>query len=493
MTRVQHDLLKRYEHLPRDPVLMEMNRASRTANKSVLLRDKKRMDGRAYDEIRPIRCETAVLPGDVHGSALFERGDTQVLACSTFGHRKQTRRTEEYVDDITDSTENGLFVHYSFPPFATGEFGRFAASLNRREVGHSILTEKAIAPLLGTGNEMEKDKFHYALRVSAEVLASDGSSSMASVCAGSMAIMDAGGPLREPVAGIAMGLVPADGSDNGNDEDDVILTDILGAEDHFGDMDMKVTGTATGVTACQMDVKRQNGVSVELVSKVLKRAKVGRCAILERMLESGLHKPREMSEQAPRMVRVEVNRERARSTLFKERFRGLRAIGDLCDAYLRAGEMWDEIVIEAPNKHSAEKAERLIRQVTREVNVGDVMKMKIAEAKRTFVLVEGVHGCLSGILHVSKMRLNDLPKSDRSNGSSASSESEQGKLNGVSTTYPDVRRFLKVGDEVRVKVIETDYSSSSLRFELLDAPAQHADQLASEIDSIMAAVSAPHS
>lgn len=500
MTRVQHDLLRQFVDLPTELVYAQINRAARTAHAAVLRRDGLRMDGRAYEEVRPIRCEAAVLPGDVHGSALFERGDTQVLACSTIGHKKQTRRTEEYADDATDSSENGLFVHYSFPPFATGEYGRFAASLNRREIGHSILTEKAISPLLRDEKGEDIDSFPYALRVSAEVLGSDGSSSMASVCAGSMAIMDAGGPLREPVAGIAMGLVLAKGGDAESKKvDDVILTDILGAEDHFGDMDMKVTGTSSGITACQLDVKEKDGVSVELVGKVLEKAKAGRGTILEHMLESGLDQPREMPDHAPRVLHVPINRDRGRNTLFRERFRGLRAISDVCNVYIRVNADGNQLTIEAPNKGAADTAKKLVKQATQEIRVGDIMMVKVVETKRNFAIVEGVHGCLSGLLHVSKMRLDDMETDGvkTTGGNSDWKADEQRKPaflgGGALSTYPDVRQLMNVGNELRVCVIETDSMSTSLRFKISKPNDKGANPLRSEIDSIMSAVGAQQS
>lgn len=491
LTNVQHRLLETFAHLPQDAVLKQLFAASRTAYRFVLLRDRRRIDGRAFDDVRPIRCTTALLPGDVHGSALFERGDTQVLACTTFGHQKSGRRTEEYVDSAGDSPGSGFFVHYSFPPFATGEYGRFASGIDRREVGHSVLTERAIKPLLGGNSHVRDEDFPYALRVSTDVLSSDGSSSMASVCAGSLAIMDAGAPLREPVAGIAMGLMAGDVDGNGRvaGDEDVILTDILGAEDHFGDLDFKVAGTASGITTCQMDVKRETGVSIEKLGEILERAKEGRQHILSHMIrDGGLKEPRKMPDSAPRLLRVPVNRDRARNTLYKDRFRGLRSIGETCNSYLKVGPDGDEIVIEGPNKTAAEKARSLVQAAVREIRVGEVMTVTVAEVKKTFAVVEAVCGCLSGLVHVSKMNLEGRDAHTAEDEMLDSGASRKGELNlGRMTSYPDARRFLAVGDEVRAEVLESDASSSALRFRLERKMHEKADRLASEIDSVLRA------
>lgn len=524
MTRVQQDLIDKFvsidaisatgeDHHPREgekmsmsDVMSQLSKASREAHRITLVRDGRRIDGRQFNEVRPIRCETGVLPGDVHGSALFERGDTQVLACSTFGHKNQVRRTEAYLDsagaDVSAEAE-GFFVHYTFPPFATGEYGRFAQSQNRREIGHSLLTERAISPLLGNienSHESNNEKsFPYALRVSADVLGSDGSSSMASVCAGSMAIMDAGAPLREHVAGIAMGLVSTE--EGGDVDSDVILTDILGAEDHFGDMDMKVAGTAEGITACQLDVKRSAGLSVQTIERVLKRARIGRATILDEMRQCGLEKPREMAESAPRMVRVPVNRERAKNTLYRNRFRGLRAIGLECEAYLSANDNGDEILVEAPNKLAAEKAEKLIKEAVKEIRTGDVMTMKVAEVRKTFAKVEDPRGLVSGLLHVSKMMLIDENADSgvanmiqNENGSEKENKSSIHSIGfGFPSSYPDMRRLLAVGDEVMVRVIESDEIGQMVRFQLVKRPQQQEERLALEIDSIFNAVKVDNS
>lgn len=481
LTDVQHRLLKMFAHFPQDDVLKQLSVASRAAYRAVLVRDKCRIDGRALHEVRPIRCSTAILPGDVHGSALFERGDTQVLACTTFGHQKSGRRTEEYVDSAGGVSGGGFFVHYSFPPFATGEYGKFGSGIDRREVGHSVLTERAIQPLLGNSPQAKGEDFPYALRVSTDVLSSDGSSSMASVCAGSLAIMDAGAPLREPIAGIAMGLVKGDRCETqSGKEHDIILTDILGAEDHFGDMDLKIAGTASGITACQMDVKTKAGIPVETLGEIFERAKEGRQHILNRMIQDGgLKEPREMSDSAPRLVRVAVNRERARNTLYRDRFRGLRAIGELCDSYLKVGPAGDEIVIEGPNKTAAEKARDLVQAAVREIRVGDVMICTIVDVKKTFALVEAVCGCISGIVHVSKMSLEE-----RSDYTALGDYDPNLRKMG---TYPNVRSFLNVGDKVQVEVIETDSSNSALRFRLIHKSNKDVNRLASEIDSVLRA------
>ena len=228
-----------------------------------------RLDGRKFDEIRPIWTETGVLPR-VHGSVVFTRGETQALVTCTLG----TADDEQKVEHVTGEFYKRFMLHYNFPPFSVGETGRFTGP-GRREVGHGALAERALAPLIPA-----EDKFAYTIRIVSDILESNGSSSMASVCGGSMAMMDAGVPLASPVAGIAMGLIMDEKTGKY-----AVLSDIAGAEDHYGDMDFKVTGTATGITALQMDIK-VTGINSEIMAKALEQARAGRMHILGEMAKT---------------------------------------------------------------------------------------------------------------------------------------------------------------------------------------------------------------
>lgn len=477
MTAAQNEILSEYPHAPPDV----LGRAARTAFRTMLRRDGVRMDGRTAKVVRPIRVASPALPGAVHGSALFERGDTQVLACATVGLRERVRRTEEYVAPADGGIYSGshaddFFVHYSFPPYATGTAGRFAGTSNRREIGHSALTERALAPLLhATATDGGRALRPYALRVSAEVLSSDGSSSMASVCAGSLALMDCGAPLRQPVAGIAMGLVSGENAD----EEDVVLTDILGAEDHFGDMDMKVAGTSEGVTAVQMDTKKATGLSIETIARVLEDAKIGRQTILQAMTQSGVESPSELPDHAPRYDEVSVSGEQSR-LLLRDRATVLRGIQEQSGTRLIYDDRRDVIEIEAPNRASAEKARTLLLDAVSDVEIGTKMMVKVADVGKTFARMETVGGTVSGILHISKMQLNSNGDNNASEGAAAT----------TARSYPDARRVLSVGDEMEVVVLESDSSRGVLRFGLLDPPKLATKRLSAEIDALLGATRA---
>src|SRR3989339_1537951 len=254
--------------------------------RKMILDDGKRLDGRTTTDIRPISCEVGILPR-VHGSALFTRGETQSLGMVTLG----TKRDEQMIDGLLPTYTNRFLLHYNFPPFCTGETGRMGTG--RREIGHGHLAQRALEIMLP-----EKEDFPYAIRVISEILESNGSSSMASVCSGSLALFDAGVPMKKAVAGIAMGLI--------KEEDKIaILSDILGDEDFLGDMDFKVTGTADGITACQMDIKIE-GLPLEIMAKALEQAKQGRLHILSKMNEL-ISEPRgDLSPYAPRFTMMQI-------------------------------------------------------------------------------------------------------------------------------------------------------------------------------------------
>lgn len=503
VTRAQQAIVDEFADVPMEVVLEEARHAAKEAHRAVLLRDGVRMDGRQFDELRLIRCETGVLPGDVHGSALFERGDTQVLACSTIGLKSQAMRTEEYV---TGGGEwKSFFVHYSFPPYSTGEYGRFAGTSSRREVGHSMIAEKAIRPLLdfsripGRGNSTNmpsangdgdlESSYPYAHRLSAEVLASDGSSSMATVCAGSMALMDSGAPLQNAVAGVAMGLICGPGFTAGDDADYTLLTDILGAEDHFGDMDMKVTGTSTGVTACQLDVKPHTGLPVEVIEKALTEASTARSKILgqmEAVCPTGL---RDFPAHAPRVVEVPVDMGVTVKTLMKDRALGLKEIEYKSGARLVLDGRKQLLKVEAPNKSSSDAAQSLIRDALGNLEIGTKMVATVMEVKASYAVVNVASGNVSGVLHVSKMQLNpvhgstSIEEEGKHDNDSAAAQVSIAKLR-----YPDARNVVSRGDILDVVVLESDRARNVLRFGLTTGlKMRDPEHLNNEIESILAA------
>jgi polyribonucleotide nucleotidyltransferase len=256
--------------------------------RDMVLSEGRRLDGRKLDEIRQIWCEVDYLPR-VHGSGLFTRGETQVLSTVTLG----TAKDAQGVDQVFDQTDKRFFLHYSFPPFSTGE-AKFLRGASRREIGHGYLAERALSSMIPSDEE-----FPYTIRINSDVLESNGSSSMASVCSGSMALMDAGVPIEKAVAGIAMGLI-TDG------ERTAVLSDILGTEDHLGDMDFKLTGTRDGITACQMDIKVA-GISAETMKTALEQARRGREHILDKMEEAISEANESLKEYAPRLIQITID------------------------------------------------------------------------------------------------------------------------------------------------------------------------------------------
>ncbi len=263
---------------------------SRDVMREMVMAERRRIDGRDPESVRPIWCEVGYLPR-VHGSSIFTRGETQVMASVTLG----TTRDQQTVDQVFDQEDKHFFLHYEFPPFSTGE-AKFLRGASRREIGHGYLAERALQGMI-----LDPEEFPYTIRVNADVLESNGSSSMASVCSGSLALMDAGVPIRKAVAGVAMGMIA-------DETRHVVLTDILGTEDHLGDMDFKVTGTRDGITACQMDIKI-SGLSSDLMLQALLQAREARLHILDIMDET-LPEPRDnMSPYAPRLTQITIDSE----------------------------------------------------------------------------------------------------------------------------------------------------------------------------------------
>ncbi len=366
-----------------------------------------RIDGRDTRTVRPIEIRTGVLPR-THGSALFTRGETQALVVATLG----TGRDEQIIDALSGEYRDRFLLHYNFPPFSTGETGR-VGSPKRREIGHGRLAKRALVNMLPNAED-----FAYTVRVVSEITESNGSSSMASVCGGSLAMMDAGVPMKNHVAGIAMGLIK-----DGNRF--AVLTDILGDEDHLGDMDFKVAGTDSGVTALQMDIKIQ-GITKEIMQVALAQAKEGRMHILG-LMKSALDSHRgEVSEFAPRMIQLKINPEKIRDVIGK----GGAVIRALQEETGTVIEIEDDgsVTISSVSTEGAKAAQAKIEEITAEVEVGKVYPGKVVKILDFGAIVNIMPG-RDGLLHVSQIAKERVEK---------------------------VTDYVNEGDEFPVKVLETD-------------------------------------
>jgi polyribonucleotide nucleotidyltransferase len=373
----------------------------------LILEHKQRIDGRGLSEIRPISCEVGILPR-THGSALFTRGETQVLAVVTFG----TSEDEQKINSLTGETYKSFMLHYNFPPFSVGEVSPLR-SPSRREIGHGALAEKAILPILPSN-----ENFPYTIRIVSEVLESNGSSSMATVCGASLSLMDAGVPIKRPVAGIAMGLILEKG-------EVAVLSDILGDEDHFGDMDFKVAGTSEGITAIQMDIKIR-GVSKEVMGCVLDQAREGRLHILEKMRETIPEPRKDLSRHAPRIVTLQVKQEKIRD-IIGPGGKNIRSIVDQTGVKVDVEDS-GLVKLASPNYEAIEKAIYMIKRLTQEVEVGGFYTGKVKRILGFGAIVELFPGT-DGLIHISQLAENRVE---------------------------EVSDVLKEGDEVMVKVIDID-------------------------------------
>jgi len=373
----------------------------------LILEEKKRIDGRNLSEIRPISCEVGILPR-THGSALFTRGETQVLAVVTFG----TSEDEQKINSLTGETYKSFMLHYNFPPFSVGEVS-FLRAPSRREIGHGALAERAILPVLPSS-----ENFPYTIRIVSEVLESNGSSSMATVCGASLSLMDAGVPIKAPIAGIAMGLILEKG-------EVAVLSDILGDEDHFGDMDFKVAGTAEGVTAIQMDIKIR-GVSKEVMRNVLDQAREGRLHILGKMKETISEPRKDLSRHAPRIVTLQVKQDKIRD-IIGPGGKNIRSIVDQTGVKVDVEDS-GLVKLASPNYEAIEKAIYMIKRLTQEVEVGGLYTGKVKRILGFGAIVELFPGT-DGLVHISQL---------------------------AETHVKEVSDVLKEGDEVLVKVIDID-------------------------------------
>ncbi|GLU35299.1 polyribonucleotide nucleotidyltransferase [Trinickia caryophylli] len=375
--------------------------------RSQILNGEARIDGRDTRTVRPIEIRTGVLPR-THGSALFTRGETQALVVATLG----TKGDEQIIDALEGEYRERFMLHYNMPPFATGETGR-VGSPKRREIGHGRLAKRALAACLPSA-----DEFGYSIRVVSEITESNGSSSMASVCGGCLALMDAGVPMKAHVAGIAMGLIL-----EGNKF--AVLTDILGDEDHLGDMDFKVAGTADGVTALQMDIKIQ-GITKEIMQVALAQAKEGRMHILGKMTEAVAGANTELSEFAPRMITIKINPEKIRDVIGK----GGSVIRALTEETGTTIDISDDgvVTIASTSSEGMAEAKRRIEAITAEIEVGQIYEGSVLKLLEFGAIVNILPG-KDGLLHISEI---------------------------ANERIKDIKDYLTEGQHVRVKVISTD-------------------------------------
>jgi polyribonucleotide nucleotidyltransferase len=382
--------------------------------RAMILDEGVRPDNRKLDEIRPLWCETGVLPR-VHGTGLFKRGQTQALSACTLAPLSEVQR----IDGLTEQTEKRYMHHYNFPGYSTGE-AKSPRSPGRREIGHGALAERALLPVIPS-----KEEFPYAIRVVSDILSSNGSTSMASTCGSCMALMDAGVPIKRPVAGIAMGLIERVEEDGTSKM--AILSDIQGMEDFLGDMDFKVTGTEVGVTAIQMDIK-VHGLSRDILQQALKQAREGRMHIMSAMLEEIPEPRKEMSKWAPRCISMRVDPDKVRVVIGPGGKTINRIVAE-CNVKIDIDE--DDlglVTIYSENMEGAEAAKKEIELLTKEVEVGEVYEGTVKRIMNFGAFIELLPG-KEGLLHISKMAKGRVEK---------------------------VEDVMNIGDTVKVKVNEID-------------------------------------
>ena len=373
----------------------------------IALEENRRIDGRSMEDVRQIYCEVALMPR-THGSALFTRGQTQSLSVATLG----TGRDEQMIDALEGKTNKSFMLHYNFPSFSVGET-RPMRGPGRREIGHGALAEKALRAIMPT-----KEEFPYTIRVVSEILESNGSSSMASVCAGTLCLMDAGVPIKDPVAGISVGLITGNGKE-------ILLTDILGIEDHFGDMDFKVAGTRKGVTAIQLDLKIK-GVSVDLLTKAVEQSKKARFEILDKM-HAALPSSREsVSEHAPQIVELHIDPSKIGEVIGP----GGRIIKKIIADTEAAIDIDDTgtVVVSSSSKEACDKAVAIINGIVVEPEIGKIYDAEVKKIMNFGVFCEFMPG-KDGLVHVSEL---------------------------ASEYIKDIESAVKVGDKFKVKVIKID-------------------------------------
>ena len=369
--------------------------------RSNILDKQKRVDGRGYEDLRPISCEVGVLPR-AHGSAIFQRGETQAMALATLAPIEEAQMIDAYGGG---EQSKRFILHYNFPPFSVGETGRFGGA-SRREIGHGALAERSVEPVVP-----KEEDFRYAIRITSEVMESNGSTSMASVCSGMLALMDAGVPIKTPVAGISVGLV-TENDEAGNLKRYNLLTDIIGAEDHFGDMDFKLCGTKDGVTGFQLDLKLP-GISHKILGEAIQRAKDARVKILE-IMAGTLAEPRpELSKYAPRIETIKINPEKI-GALIGPGGKTIKGIVAETGAEINI-EDDGSVHIYATSGESMARAKEIIGGMTKEIEVGETYHGRVVSIKEFGAFVEVFPG-KDGLVHVSELadfrvrRVEDVAK-----------------------------------------------------------------------------------
>ena len=385
---VKAAILEKHPEADKFAISQAFDHVQKKAFRISILDKKKRVDGRAYQDLRSINCEVGVLPR-AHGSAIFQRGETQALALATLAPIEEAQMIDAYGGG---EQSKRFILHYNFPPFSVGETGRTGAP-GRREIGHGALAERSLEPVVPSEND-----FRYAIRISSEIMESNGSTSMASVCGGMLALMDAGVPVKTPVAGISIGLVTEYGEDRQLQRYE-LLTDIIGSEDHFGDMDFKLCGTDAGITGYQLDLKLP-GISHKIIAEAILRAKEARTKILE-VMRGALDKPRpELSKYAPRIETIKINPEKI-GALIGPGGKTIKGIVAETGAEINI-EDDGSVHIYATSGESMARAKEIIGGMTREIEIGQTYQGRVVSVKEFGAFVEVFPG-KDGLVHISEL------------------------------------------------------------------------------------------
>ena len=408
LSELKKELVASFEEtFSKDDILSAFEARARAEVRTSILKGQ-RLNGRGLTEVRPISCEAGLLPR-THGSALFTRGQTQVLTIATLGSTRQEQR----LDGLGIEETKRFIHHYNFPPFSSGEVKRLG-STSRREIGHGALAERALVPVLPNDED-----FPYTIRLVSEVLSSNGSTSMASVCASSLSLMDAGIPVKRAVAGIAMGLVTGDGGEH------VILTDIEGLEDAYGDMDFKIAGTSEGITALQMDIKLK-GVSLEILEKIISQSREARLFVLDKMQQTISSSRPEVSHYAPRMHKMTIDPEKIGAVIGS----GGKTIRSIVEETKTTIDVNNDgtVLIGATDEEAARKAIEIIEGLTKEIEIGSIYTGKVTRLLSFGAFVEILPG-KEGMVHISEL---------------------------ANYRVPTIEDEVNVGDEITVVVIKNE-------------------------------------